>query len=187
MKRLAIFVSGTGSLLEAMIKGGLEISFVLADRDCRGYHLADPTGIPAMLLQRASFGPKFNRKGYTLEVVKFLRYFNIDLVAMAGFMTILDPVIFDEGYEGKILNTHPSLLPFFKGDHAVRDTLAAGAGVAGCTIHVATEELDAGPILAQASVPVLPGDTKDTLHERIKVVERELYPKTILEYMKTLK
>ena len=109
----------------------------------------------------------------------------IDFVAMAGFMTILDSVIFDD-YGSKILNTHPSLLPSFKGDHAVRDALAFGAKVTGCTIHVATEKLDDGKILAQEVVPVFGDDTEDTLHERIKRVERVLYPRTIREFEATL-
>jgi phosphoribosylglycinamide formyltransferase-1 len=82
-----------------------------------------------------------------------------------------------------VLNTHPALLPSFKGAHAVRDALAAGVRVTGCTVHVATAEVDAGPILAQEAVPVLPGDDEATLHERIKVVERRLYPATIKELL----
>jgi phosphoribosylglycinamide formyltransferase-1 len=82
-----------------------------------------------------------------------------------------------------VLNTHPSLLPSFKGAHAVRDALAAGVKVTGCTVHVATAEVDAGPILAQEAVPVLPGDDEATLHERIKAVERRLYPATIKELL----
>jgi phosphoribosylglycinamide formyltransferase 1 len=97
---------------------------------------------------------------------------------MAGFGTVLAAPIFDI-YAGRMLNTHPALLPAFKGWHAVRDALAAGVKVTGTTIHVATEEVDAGPILAQEAVPVLTGDTEETLHERIKTVERRLYPETI--------
>jgi phosphoribosylglycinamide formyltransferase-1 len=84
-----------------------------------------------------------------------------------------------DAYEGRIINTHPALLPAFPGWHAVRDALEAGVKVTGVTVHIATLEVDAGPILAQASVPVLPGDDEETLHERIKDVERRLYPATI--------
>jgi phosphoribosylglycinamide formyltransferase-1 len=84
-----------------------------------------------------------------------------------------------DAYDGRVLNTHPSLLPAFQGAHAVRDALEHGVKVTGCTVHVATMELDDGPILAQEPVPVLPGDDEPTLHERIKVVERRLYPDTI--------
>jgi phosphoribosylglycinamide formyltransferase-1 len=97
---------------------------------------------------------------------------------MAGFGTIFGAAI-HTAFPGRILNTHPALLPSFKGWHAVRDALAYGVKVTGCTVHVATLEVDAGPILAQEAVPVLPGDDEDSLHERIKAVERRLYPETI--------
>src|SRR5688572_5774327 len=97
---------------------------------------------------------------------------------MAGFGTIFGPAI-HEAFPYRILNTHPALLPSFKGWHSVRDALAYGVKVTGCTVHVATLEVDAGPILAQEAVPVLPGDDQEALHERIKVVERRLYPQTI--------
>ncbi|MHB1139313.1 MAG: phosphoribosylglycinamide formyltransferase, partial [Microthrixaceae bacterium] len=106
----------------------------------------------------------------------------IDLVAMAGWGTILGAAAF-QAYPGRILNTHPSLLPAFPGWHAVRDALAYGVKVSGCTVHVATEQVDAGPILAQEAVAVLDGDDEATLHERIKVVERRLYVDTIRTIM----
>ncbi|HET6874315.1 MAG TPA: formyltransferase family protein, partial [Acidimicrobiales bacterium] len=93
--------------------------------------------------------------------------------------------IFDV-YPGRILNTHPALLPAFKGWHAVRDALAAGVKVTGTTVHVATEEVDAGPILAQEAVYVEEGDTEATLHERIKAVERRLYPETIRRFLQSI-
>src|SRR2546426_1823674 len=101
-----------------------------------------------------------------------------DLVAMAGFMTVLDEPIF-AAFPGRVINTHPSLLPSFRGAHAVADALAAGVKVTGCTIHVATLSVDDGPILAQESVPVLAGDDEDALHERIKAVEHRLYPEVL--------
>ena len=101
---------------------------------------------------------------------------------MAGFGTILGPDIFSV-YPGRILNTHPALLPAFKGWHAVRDALAAGVKITGCTVHVATEIVDEGPILAQEAVVVEAGDTEATLHERIKSVERRLYPETIRHFL----
>jgi phosphoribosylglycinamide formyltransferase-1 len=101
---------------------------------------------------------------------------------MAGFMTVLDKPVFD-AFPGRVLNTHPALLPAFKGAHAVDEALAAGVKVTGCTVHLATPEVDDGPILAQEAVPVLPGDTVESLHERIKAVERRLYPHTIKEFL----
>ena len=97
---------------------------------------------------------------------------------MAGFGTVFGEPIHDR-FPNRILNTHPALLPAFKGWHTVRDALDAGVDITGCTIHVATLEVDAGPILAQEAVPVLPDDDESSLHERIKAVERHLYPATI--------
>ena len=104
---------------------------------------------------------------------------------MAGFGTVLaEPV--HAAFGGRILNTHPALLPAFPGWHAVEDALAAGVTVTGCTVHLATLEMDAGPVLAQVEVPVLAGDTVATLHERIKQVERRLYPETVRRALEAL-
>jgi phosphoribosylglycinamide formyltransferase-1 len=154
------------------------VELVVADRPCRALEIAEAASVPAVLVERASFGADFDRDAYTDEVVDVLDKYDIELVVMAGWGTIFGASMFD-AFEGRILNTHPALLPAFKGWHAVRDALAAGVKVTGCTVHVATAEVDDGPILAQASVEVLPGDTEATLHERIKDVERELYVATI--------
>jgi phosphoribosylglycinamide formyltransferase-1 len=111
-------------------------------------------------------------------VVGLLQQHRIELVVMAGYGTIFGEAIL-RAYPARIVNTHPALLPSFKGWHSVRDALAFGVKVTGCTVHVATLEVDAGPILAQEAVAVLPDDDEDTLHERIKAVERHLYPQTI--------
>ena len=180
--RLAVLVSGSGTLLEAIVADGAPVSLVLADRPCRGLEVATQAGIPAELVERTDFGSGFDRPAYTDRVLKALQAADVEVVALAGFMTILSPALLD-AFPGRVLNTHPSLLPAFKGAHAVRDALAAGVLVTGCTVHVATAEVDAGPILAQAAVPVLPGDDEATLHERIKGVERRLYPATIKELL----
>lgn len=182
MTKLAVLVSGTGSIFEAILKSGIEVALVVADRPCRGLEIAEIAGVPTKLVQRTSFGQNFDRHAYSKEIVSVLEAHNIELIAMAGFMTILAEPVF-ERYEGKILNTHPSLLPAFKGENAVRDALADRAKVTGCTIHIATISLDDGPILAQAAVPVEPGDTVSTLQERIKLVERRLYPETIRQLL----
>jgi phosphoribosylglycinamide formyltransferase-1 len=101
---------------------------------------------------------------------------------MAGFGTVLGQPLQD-GYAGRVLNTHPALLPAFPGWHAVADALAAGVAETGTTVHIATLEMDAGPILAQERVAVVAGDTESTLHERIKAVERRLYPETIRRFV----
>lgn len=177
-KNIAVLVSGTGSILEAMLAAEVPIALVVADRECRGLDIAKAAGVETVLIRRAEYGAPLNRDAYTAKLVETLETRGIGLVAMAGFMTILSPSIFST-YRNRILNTHPSLLPDFKGDRAVQDALAAGAKETGCTIHIATEELDDGPILAQEKVPVEPNDTVETLHERIKTVERGIYPKLL--------
>lgn len=176
--RIGVLASGGGSNLEAIIDAGIPVEVVVVDRGCGAVAVAETHGIPAVLVPRESFGPDFDRVAYTERVVDVLRVHDVELIVMAGFMTVLDKPMF-AAYDGRILNTHPALLPAFKGAHAVRDALAFGVKVTGCTVHVATMELDDGPILAQAAVPVLPDDTVESLHERIKVAERRLYPDTI--------
>jgi phosphoribosylglycinamide formyltransferase-1 len=183
--RLAVLASGSGTLLEAVLAAGLPVCAVLADRPCRALKVAEQAGVPAELVERKSFGAGFDRDGYTRELVAALRRHRADVVAMAGFGTVLGRPMF-EAFGGRILNTHPALLPAFKGWHAVRDALAAGVAVTGTTVHIATEDVDDGPVLAQQEVPVLPGDTEQSLHERIKSVERRLYPATIREFLASL-
>jgi phosphoribosylglycinamide formyltransferase 1 len=158
------------------------VSVVLTDRPCRALEVAAAAGVPAEEVRRPSFGPDFDRPAYTSTLVAALRRHRVGWVAMAGFMTVLAPEAFT-AFPGRIVNTHPSLLPSFPGAHAVRDALAFGVKVTGCTVHLATPEVDHGPILAQEAVPVLPGDDESSLHERIKAVERTLYPRVLLELL----
>jgi phosphoribosylglycinamide formyltransferase 1 len=180
--RIAVLASGSGTILEALLAAGLPIVVVVADRRCRALEVAQAASVPAVLVERETFGPAFDRQDYTGRVVATLARHHVDLVAMAGFMTVLAPPMFD-AYEGRVVNTHPSLLPAFPGGHAVRDALAFGVKVTGCTVHLATETVDHGPILAQEAVPVLADDTESTLHERIKTVERRLYPHALKELL----
>ena len=175
---VAVLVSGAGTILRAILDAGLPVAVVVADRPCPALGIAEAASVPAVLVARATFGPDFDRLAYTHQVLDALAPYRPKLVAIAGFGTILDKPAFEQ-YEGRILNTHPALLPAFRGHKAVRQALDAGVKVTGCTVHVATLEVDAGPILAQEAVPVLAGDTEETLHERIKAVERVLYPDTI--------
>ncbi len=164
-----------------MFDDGLPVVTVLADRPCAALALADERGVASELVDRADFGgfgASFDRDAFTEAVTERLVSRQTDLVAMAGFGTVLTEVV-HRAFPNRILNTHPALLPAFPGWHGVRDALAAGVGETGCTVHVATLEMDAGPILAQEAVAVLAGDTEETLHERIKVVERRLYPATV--------
>jgi phosphoribosylglycinamide formyltransferase-1 len=176
--RVAVLASGSGTILEAILAESVPVDLVMADRPCRALEIAEGASVPAVLVERASFGDDFDRDAYTRDVVDVLDKYDIELVVMAGWGTIFAPPMFD-AFDGRILNTHPALLPAFKGWHAVRDALAAGVKVTGCTVHVATAEVDDGPILAQAAVDVQPGDTEASLHERIKGVERDLYVATI--------
>lgn len=177
-----MLASGSGTILRALIDADLPIAAVIVDRSCRATEIAEQSGIAVELVQRESFGPDFDRLAYTERVVDALKRHEIDLVAMAGFMTVLEHPIHD-AYDGLITNTHPALLPAFKGAHAVADALAAGVKVTGCTVHLATLEVDDGPILAQEAVPVLPDDTAESLHERIKEVERRLYPQVVRQLL----
>jgi len=180
--RIGVLASGGGSILEAVLADGIPVAVVVVDRPCGATDVAAAAGVPAHVVPRPSFGPDFDRAAYTDEVVEVLRAHEVDLVVMAGFMTVLAQGVFD-AFPGAILNTHPALLPAFKGAHAVRDAFAEGVKVTGTTVHVATLDVDAGPILAQEAVPVLPDDTVESLHERIKVVERRLYPATIRQIL----
>jgi formyltetrahydrofolate-dependent phosphoribosylglycinamide formyltransferase len=173
--RIGILASGTGTILQALLDADLPIVVVITDRPCVATERAEKAGVPVETIARDSFGADFDRLAYTHRVVDALERHRVDLVAMAGFGTILDKPIHDR-YADRIVNTHPALLPSFKGWHAVDDALAAGVKVTGSTIHYATLEVDDGPILAQEAVPVLDDDTAETLHERIKDVERRLYP-----------
>jgi phosphoribosylglycinamide formyltransferase 1 len=180
--RLAVLASGSGTLLQAILAEGVIVEVVVADRPCRALEIAAEHGVPAELLERTEWGPSFDRDAYGEQLAKVLRAHGVDLVAMAGFGTVVPGL--PAAFPGRVLNTHPALLPAFKGWHAVRDALAFGVKVTGTTVHVATERVDDGPILAQEAVPVLPGDTEETLHERIKQVERRLYPATIRSFMR---
>jgi phosphoribosylglycinamide formyltransferase-1 len=182
--RIAVLASGSGTLLEAILGAALPVVVVLTDRNCRALEVATERGIPTELVERTDWGARFDRDAFTERVVKALRSHDIDLVAMAGFGTVVPRIV--DAFPGRVLNTHPALLPAFKGWHAVREALAAGVKVTGTTVHVATAEVDAGPILAQRAVDVYDDDTEDTLHERIKQVERQLYPETIRTYLEKL-
>jgi phosphoribosylglycinamide formyltransferase-1 len=181
-------VSGSGTILEAMLEAGVDVALVASDRPCRGLDVAAAAGVEALLVDRERFGgftQSFDRDAYSIALAEALRGERIDLVAMAGFGTIVTGS-FHRVFPGRVLNTHPSLLPEFKGWHAVKATLEAGVSESGCTVHVATEALDDGPILAQRRVPVYRDDTEETLHERIKSVERTLYPDVIARVMASL-
>lgn len=175
--RIAVLVSGSGTNLQAIIDAGLPVSVVLSDRpDVVALDRANRAGIPTVVVDRNQWMP--DREKFTQAVIDALVPFSIDLIALAGFMTILSAGFIDV-YPGRVVNTHPSLLPAFKGAHAVRDALAAGVPETGCTIHYVVPEVDAGPIIEQVVVPVEADDTEDTLTERIKAAEQLVYPRVL--------
>jgi phosphoribosylglycinamide formyltransferase 1 len=180
--RVGVLASGSGTILNAMLERGLPVVAVVADRPCGALDIARKAGIAAELVERTDFSPQFDRVAYTHDVVDALQRHDVDLVAIAGFGTILSKPFVD-AYGGHAVNTHPALLPAFKGWHAVDDALAAGVKVTGCTVHIARLEVDEGPILAQEAVPVFPDDTVETLHERIKEVERRIYPEVLRQLL----
>ena len=176
--RLAVMASGSGTILDAMLQEGIEIALVVVDRPCGATDVAAKHGVAVCDHERTDFTASFDRNTFTEELVGHLEAADIELIAMAGYGTILGQAMYDR-FAGKVINTHPALLPSFPGWHGVRDALDYGVKVTGCTVHIATLEVDAGPILAQEAVEVEPDDTESTLHERIKVVERRLYIDTL--------
>ncbi|MBP7930435.1 MAG: phosphoribosylglycinamide formyltransferase [Acidimicrobiia bacterium] len=178
--RLAVLASGGGTVLQAILGAGIEVDVVLTDRDAPAEARAAAAGVNVVRVERSDYLP--DREALTAAVSAALTERKIDLIAMAGFMTILSPSIFED-FPGRVINTHPSLLPSFKGAHAVTDAMRFGVKVTGCTVHVATAAVDDGPILAQRAVDIRPDDTEDTLHERIKSVEWQLYPQVLSDIL----
>lgn len=176
--RVAVLASGSGTILEAMIARGIPIVVVAADRRCGALERATAAGIASELIERTDFSATFDRDAYSAHVAKVLQGHDVDLIAMAGWGTVFSEPMHDR-FGGRILNTHPALLPAFPGWHAVRDALDYGVKITGCTVHVAGLEVDTGRILAQGAVEVRDDDDEASLHERIKIVERELYPVTV--------
>jgi len=173
--RVVVLVSGSGTLLQAVLDAGpgypAEVVAVGADRaGIEGLARASRAGLPAFTVRLADHA---DRAAWDVALTKAVDAYRPDLVVSAGFMKILGPAFLDR-FAGRVLNTHPALLPAFPGAHAVADALAHGVKVTGCTVHLVDAGVDTGPIVAQQAVPVEPGDDVDTLHERIKAVERRL-------------
>jgi phosphoribosylglycinamide formyltransferase 1 len=152
-----------------------EIAIVISDKpDAHGLELAQERGIETRVVERRGR----NREEHERELIKVLRERRVDLVCLAGYMRLLSPC-FVEAFRGRILNIHPSLLPAFPGLDAQRQALAHGVKVSGCTVHFVDETLDGGPIIAQRAVPVIEGDTVETLSARILEQEHKLYPEAV--------
>ncbi|SDF87916.1 phosphoribosylglycinamide formyltransferase-1 [Blastococcus aurantiacus] len=179
--RVVVLISGTGSLCAALLDATEDPAYpadvvaVGADRPAPGLEHARRRGVPTFV---CALGDHPDRSAWDRALAAGIAAFEPDLVVSAGFMKIVGPAVLD-AFEGRLINTHPALLPAFPGAHAVRDALAAGATVTGSTVHLVDAGVDTGPVLAQREVPVLPGDDEPRLHERIKAVERELLVETV--------
>jgi phosphoribosylglycinamide formyltransferase-1 len=181
-RTLAILLSGRGSnflaIHDAIVRGELraEIACVISNvAGAPGLSIARAAGVPALVVSHKDHP---DRESFDQALSARLEQHGVELVALAGFMRILSRG-FAERWVGRLINIHPSLLPAFKGLHVERQALAAGVRVSGCTVHLVIPDLDAGPIIAQAAVPVLPDDTEETLSARIRRQEHRLYPTVV--------
>jgi phosphoribosylglycinamide formyltransferase-1 len=179
--RLVVLVSGSGTNLQALLDActdptyGARVVAVGADREgIEGLARADRAGVPTFVKRLGHFS---SRDEWDRALADTVAAFEPDLVVLAGFMKLVGPE-FLARFPGRVVNTHPALCPAFPGTTGPADALAYGVKVTGCTVHVATLDVDAGPILAQEAVVVEPDDTVESLHERIKVVERRLLVET---------
>ena len=185
-EKLGILCSGRGSnlasIIEAIERGEIpaEIAVVIADkRDAYALERARTKGIPAIAVVYRDYA---ERADFERAMLDELHAHDVTLVVLAGFMRILSPV-FVHAYTGRILNIHPALLPSFPGAHAHCDALAYGVKVSGCTVHFVDEGMDSGPIILQASVPVMEDDTEETLAARVLEQEHRIFPEAIKLYV----
>lgn len=184
-KRVVIFISGGGSNMEALIRAAeaadfpAEVVAVFSDKaDAGGLAKAQGSGIATQVFKRKDYASKDEHEDAILEALAALKP---DIICLAGYMRLLSGR-FIAPYEGRILNIHPSLLPLFPGLHTHQRALDAGMKVAGCTVHLVTEGMDEGPILAQAAVPVLAGDNAESLAARVLKAEHQLYALALSQF-----
>lgn len=182
MKRIVILISGRGSNMEAIVQAcaaegwPARVVAVLSNRpDAAGLQFAAARGIATAVVDHKAHP---TREAFDEALAQAIDAHDPDVVVLAGFMRILTAG-FVQRYEGRLLNIHPSLLPAFPGLHTHRRAIEAGCKVAGATVHFVTPELDHGPIVIQAAVPVLPGDTEDSLSQRVLVREHQIYPRAV--------
>jgi phosphoribosylglycinamide formyltransferase 1 len=185
-RRAAVLISGRGSNMAALIDAArqpsypVEIALVLSNRpEAAGLALARDAGITARAIDHRPFGR--DRAAHEAEINTALAAAAIEIVCLAGYLRLLTPLLVG-AWRGRMLNIHPSLLPAFPGLHTHARALAAGVKLHGCTVHLVTEQMDEGPILAQAAVPVLDGDTEDTLADRVLVQEHVIYPAALAAF-----
>jgi phosphoribosylglycinamide formyltransferase-1 len=181
-KRVGVLISGRGSNMMALIEAAkaidypAEIAFVLSNRpDAGGIETAAKLGIATQVIDHRKFA---TREEFDALVNQSLQAQKLDLIACAGFMRIMTPILISP-WEGRMINIHPSLLPLYKGLHTHERAIADGQKEAGCTVHFVTAALDDGPIIAQARVPILADDTPETLAARVLIEEHKIYPKAL--------
>ena len=182
MKRIVVLISGQGSNLDAIVRASVaenwpgRVAAVVSNRpEAGGLALARAHGIPVDVLDHKAYD---DREAFDAALAATIERHEADLVVLAGFMRILTPA-FVARFEGRMLNIHPSLLPAFTGLHTHRRAIEAGCKVAGASVHFVSAELDHGPIVAQAVVPVLPGDDEGALARRVLAAEHVLYPRAV--------
>ena len=187
MKRIVVLISGQGSNLDAIVRAseaqgwpGRVVAVISNRADAGGLLLARAHGIATEVLDHKTFA---DRTAFDAALAALVDHHAPDLVVLAGFMRILTPG-FVSRYEGRMLNVHPSLLPSFTGLNTHRRAIEEGCKVAGATVHFVCAELDHGPIVAQAVVPVRPGDDETTLAARVRAAEHELYPRAVGWFVK---
>jgi phosphoribosylglycinamide formyltransferase-1 len=179
--KIVVLISGSGSNLRALLEASrhtdypVEILAVGADCEASGLAHAEEFNVSSFVLSPKDFP---SREAWGESLIQTLALFQPDLVVCAGFMRIL-PANVVRALSPRLINMHPALLPLYPGAHAVRDALADGATVTGASIHIVDEGVDTGPVIAQERVPILPDDTEESLHERIKTVERALIVETV--------
>lgn len=176
---VGVLISGRGSNMAALVEAAeapahpARVAVVIANKaDAAGLDFARARGIPALAVPHRDFADK---AAFETAMTAELERHGVELVCLAGFMRLLSPV-FIERWRDRLINIHPSLLPAYRGLHTHERALADGVRVAGCTVHFVVPEVDAGPIVAQAAVPVMPGDTADALSTRVLAAEHRLYP-----------
>ena len=173
---VVVLISGRGSNLQALLDAGLPVSAVVSNRaDAAGLAIARQRGVPTCVVAHREFA---SREAFDTALAGEIDRYAPRLLALAGFMRVLTPA-FVARYDGRLVNVHPSLLPAFPGLETHERALAAGVKVHGCTVHFVTAELDHGPIIAQAAVPVRPEDTADTLAARVLRQEHVVYPRAV--------
>jgi phosphoribosylglycinamide formyltransferase-1/phosphoribosylamine--glycine ligase/phosphoribosylglycinamide formyltransferase/phosphoribosylformylglycinamidine cyclo-ligase len=188
--KVAVLISGRGSNMEALVRSAqdracpFEIALVLSNKpEAGGLVTAAEAGIEALAVDQKAFGK--DREAHERAIDAALRERGIQVVALAGYMRILTPFLVN-AWEGRMLNIHPSLLPAYPGLDTHGRALAAGEVEAGCTVHLVTAGVDEGPVLGQARVPILPGDTEHMLSDRVLAQEHQLYPATLAEFVRGL-